>query len=141
MSSHVSHRKKVSPKAGQFNEYLDETDKSYLFHRSLTFASCKPLAITNLASLAWERSTLQEINVGGFSASFFFFFCDLFFSLGLFLPSPSVFFFLGDGLSDFSDDDEKDDERDDEEDEELLLLLTKNSIFFSYAPEKDFSVV
>jgi hypothetical protein len=74
----------------------------------------KPFAITNLASLAWERSTLKEITVGGFSTSFFFFFHDLFFSLEPFLPSPSVFFFLGDGLWDSSDDDEEDDERDDE---------------------------
>ena len=119
----VSRRKKVSSKAGQINEYLDGTDKSYLFRRSLTFPSCKPLAITNQASLAWEQSTLQEITVGGFSASFFFFFCDLFISLELFLPSPSVFFFFGDGLWASSDDDEEDDEWDDEEAEELLLLL------------------
>ena len=121
----VSRRKKVSSKAGQINEYLDGTDKSYLFRRSLTFPSCKPLAITNLASLAWDRRTLQEITVGGFSASFFFFFRDLFFSLEPFLPSPSAFFFFGDGLWDSSDDDEddEDDERDEEEAEELLLLL------------------
>jgi hypothetical protein len=34
----VSRRKKVSSKAGQFNEYLDETDKSCLFRRKINLS-------------------------------------------------------------------------------------------------------
>ena len=69
---------------------------------------------------SWKFSTSYDLHP---SASFFFFFRDLFFSLEPFLPSPSVFFFFGDGLWASSDDDEEDDEWDDEEAEELLLLL------------------